>query len=293
MLGRSWAAMLLAGLVASTAAAGTGAVKQRAKAPARSNRGQQQEALQAFPASRLSADDKRLADTVLDHVSLFRRLPEQNIECDGDLYRFLVERPHLLVNLWEAMGITEVTLSRSDDGEFQAGDKAGSEGVVRYLYSSPSLHVIYAEGAFKGVFFAQSIPGRCLLVLRTRYYQVEGRPARLACRLDAFVRVEQRAAEFLAKTFQPLVAQAADHNFRETANFMAMLCHTAQSSPSSVGTLALKLDKVSDEERNEFTSLTDGLAVKAALLRTNRLARKKPRPATSFSDGRSAEAARR
>jgi hypothetical protein len=85
------------------------------------------------------------------------------------------------------------------------------------------------------------------------------------CRLDAFLQVDNVGAGMLAKTFQPLVGAAADHNFQETARFLAALNRAAELNQTGVRQMADRLDQVEEADREEFTAITDQLAAKAAV----------------------------
>jgi hypothetical protein len=87
----------------------------------------------------------------------------------------------------------------------------------------------------------------------------------ITCRLDAFIQLDNVGVEFVAKTFQPLVGKTADHNFRETTAFLSLLSHTAEVNHTGVQQLASKLTKVPPNDRQEFGTLAEKLATKAAL----------------------------
>ena len=66
------------------------------------------DAVRALPLNKLTPQGKQLATKVLNDVTIFRRLPPQLIECDTDMYGFLVDNPDLVINIWEVMGVTKM-----------------------------------------------------------------------------------------------------------------------------------------------------------------------------------------
>jgi hypothetical protein len=225
-------------------------------------------AIASIPFDQLSPNARGKVTDLLDDVSLFRRMPSQRIEVDKELYLFLVEHPDLVVNLWQIMGISDVDLARVDDARFRADDGAGTLADVEFLYCDPQLHILYAEGAYEGALFSKPVTGKCLLVLKSTYGRTRDGAATVTCRLDAFLQLEQMGAAVLARTFQPLVGHAADHNFRETALFMQRLNGAAATNQSFIHEIADQLADVPAEDRERFSELTDRVAVEAALAKS-------------------------
>lgn len=233
-----------------------------------SSREARDEASRAIPFAKLNRNAKVKVSRVLAATTLYRRLPAQMIECDPNLYVFLVEHPDLIVNIWEVLGISDVAVKRLGEKTFSANDKAGTLGRMEFLHCSPELHLLYAEGSYDGPLFGRSIKGNTLLMLRNRYFRnAEGR-IYVRCQLDAFLHVENLGVGVLAKTFQPLVGAAADHNFRETAAFLGSVSRAAEVNYAGMQRMAAKLTSVDVADRERFAALTEQLAVRAALLQT-------------------------
>ncbi len=75
---------------------------------------------------------------VVQNPSLFRRVPVQVIDCDPNLYLFLVRHPEVVVNIWQVMGISRVTLEQTGPDSYKGDDAAGTTGTVRLCYSNLS-----------------------------------------------------------------------------------------------------------------------------------------------------------
>ena len=145
-------------------------------------------ALRSIPFEKLSELDKAKVRSVLANVSLFRRLPVRMIDCDPDLYLFLMRHPDVLANIWETLGISQLQVRQgSAAGTFRVSDKAGTQGAAQIIYQDSDTHLIYGDGAYQGVLAVTPARGRCLLILKSGYvHETDGRHY-IISRLDAFV----------------------------------------------------------------------------------------------------------
>lgn len=261
--------MVVAAVAATIQAAAPGkAAKAPKPASGTSSRAAREDAVRAIPYARLDRAARSKISSVLAHPTIFRCLPAQTIECEPNLYLFLVEHPDLVVNLWEVMGISEVALSQIAEATFDANDKAGTRGRLEYLYRGPELHLVFADGNYTGSLLPRPVNGQCVLLLRTSYLRSSDGRDFIRCKLDAFVRLDNVGVGVLAKTFQPLVLGAADHNFRETVAFLGSVQRAAEFNHAGVQRLAERLENVDTAHRDRFAELTARVAVKAALARS-------------------------
>ncbi len=220
------------------------------------SRAAREDAVRAVPLAKLSVNDKRLVTATLSNASYFRRLPIQVTQCDPDLYLFLVRHPEVVVNIWEVMKISNVTLERTGADSFRAVDGAGTLCDVRYCYSDHETQIIFAEGAYNGPLFKRPIRAKCVFLLKSGYMQETDGRYYVTSRMDAFIDIEHAGVEALAKTLQPLVNRAADYNFVETTAFLGQISHTSEINPVGVGRLAHKLTKLEPNIRQRFAELS-------------------------------------
>jgi hypothetical protein len=235
-----------------------------------STREAREDAVRAVPYAKLGRNARAKVSNVLSSTTLYRRMPSQRVDCDPALFQFVIEHPDLIVNIWQVLGISEVTLNRVGENRFEADDKAGTLGHIDLLHSSSTLHLLLAEGAYEGPLFGRPVRGKVLVLIRhSEAAQTDGRTF-VRCRLDAFLQLENIGAGVLAKTFQPLVGAAADHNFHETVKFLGALNRAAESNPVGMRQMTAKLEHVEADDREEFSELTDQLAANSALLATTK-----------------------
>lgn len=222
-----------------------------------------QSAVRSIPVDQLDADARAKVGSVLSNVSIFRRMPVRVIDCDPNLYLFLVRHPDVIVNIWEVLKISTLKLRQLGPDTYRVAEAVGTLATVEYLYRSHDTHVIYAEGSYHGPLFARPVKGRALLILKSGYVREPDGRYYITTRLDTFVRVEHGGAELLTKTFHPLMGKTADVNFVQTVAFLGSLSRTAEVNSRGVQRLAASLTHVQGEFRQRLAELVADIARKS------------------------------
>ena len=200
---------------------------------------------------------------MLDKVSIYRRLPAQVCHCDPSLYLFLMDHPEVLVNIWQAMGITAMSLHPTGPGAYKIDDGAGTQSDLQILYRDRNTHLVYAEGIYNGPVLKRPVKGRCIVLLRSGYSQQENGAEFVTNRIDAFIHLDRVGAELVAKTFQPLVGKSADENFSEATGFLTRLSLAAEQNPPGMQRLAQHLTRIDPVLQQQFIMLTAAIGDKA------------------------------
>ncbi len=221
-------------------------------------------AIQSLPLDKLDTQARAKAHAVLANVTVFRRMPVRVIDCDPDLYLFLVRHPDVVVNIWNALKLSELELQQIGPQKFRLKEDSGITAELQYLYSSHDTHLIYAEGVYEGAILPRPVKGSGLFLLKSGYIQETDGRYYISSRLDAFVSVEPGAVELVAKAVHPLVGKTADNNFSQTVAFAGSLSRTTELNCRSVERLALQLDCVTPEVRGEFALLAGKIAQKSS-----------------------------
>jgi hypothetical protein len=255
--------VLWPGLDRTGSAAAQGSAR-RESAEGTSSEMARQDALRSIPWERLSPAGRAKAEAVVANQSIFRRLPTKTIDCDPDFYLFLVRHPDVVVNIWEALKISQVQLRQVRANSFQLTEPGGTAISLEFLYRSRELHVIYGEGAYQGPVLSRPLVGRGLVIMKTRYAQQPNGRWHITTRLDSFTAIEPIAAELFTKTISPLLGKTADHNFTQTAAFVGSLSRTAEVNARSVRRLAAQLNHVQPEVRAGFADLAAAIARNSA-----------------------------
>jgi hypothetical protein len=131
-----------------------------AAAKASTSRSAKEEAIAGIPFDKLKADVRARLSDIVEKPSMYRRLPNQKIHCDPDMYLFLVRYPEVVVNIWELMGVTNVKLKRVGQYAFECSDGAGTVAKVELVYGTRDLHLLYVEATYEGPLTGRKVNGR-------------------------------------------------------------------------------------------------------------------------------------
>ncbi|MDX1963333.1 MAG: hypothetical protein SFX18_09280 [Pirellulales bacterium] len=212
---------------------------------------------------------QKKVSSVLEDVSLYRRLPRQTIDCEPDLYLHLIRNPELVVNMWTTLGVTKMVMDRVGQGVFQVQDGEGTKGSVELLASSDELQVIYSEGSYTGPLYPRTVRGRSLILLRSKYHSDARGRMLVSSDLDFFLAIENFGVDLVARTFAPSIGKAADHNFAETALFASKLSRTAETNEPALIRLTEKLQRVTPESKENFLRVASLVDDKLAAVRAD------------------------
>ncbi|GIX00390.1 MAG: hypothetical protein KatS3mg111_3722 [Pirellulaceae bacterium] len=217
-----------------------------------SHRSVRQDAVAAIPFHRLNPELSQRIDAIVRNPSFFRRMPSQRIECDPALFTLLVRRPEIMVNIWDVMGITNVSTRRLSPDTFLADDGMGTRCRCRLVYGTGETHIYYGAGVYDGTLSPREVRGDCVCVLHTQAEQdAEGRWF-VAGTMDVFLKLDSFGADLIARTVGPFIGKTADYNFVETAKFISEIYELCRHNPQVAQLLAQRLDKVTPDVRREF-----------------------------------------
>jgi hypothetical protein len=245
---------------------------------ASSSRTARDEAVRAIPWQRLSPEQKQLTQSIVNGAAIYRRLPTRVIDCDPEMFTFLVQHPEVIADVWRVMGISRVKLDKLSDGAFRGSDGAGTSGSVRFLTSdwgadAKNTALIYANGAYDGKPFVVPLKAQSIVLMRSASIQERNGRRYVTVRADAFIRVDQMAVELVAKSVQPWVNATADRNLVETLTFFSNFSRTAEKNPDGMQRLAAKLTTVDEPTRKELVQLCFQTAGRYSQLERRRASR--------------------
>ena len=241
------------GLLAATHARSANAVTPASQA--NTSRQAREDAIRRIPFQMLDPKTRRKLSRVVSKPTIFRRLPTRTIECDPDMFVFLVRHPEVVVNIWELMGVTSVKVQRTGDYTMRATDGAGTTTNVELVYGSRNQHIIFAEGYYDGSMTRKRLTGRCVMLLTSDYKQDPTKAVRVINQLDVFLQLDNFGADLIARTLHPIMGRTADHNFFESSGFLAQLSTAAEQNSHGVQRLAQRLELVRPEVREQFAGL--------------------------------------
>jgi hypothetical protein len=223
------------------------------------------DAIRAIPLAKLAPEDREKVESVLSNVSVFRRMPVKSVDCDPDMFLFLVRHPDVVVNIWEVFKISRIKLHEIDQGQFEVAETVGADATVEFIYKSPELHVIYGEGTYQGPLLTRPVKGRGVLVLKTGYIREANDRYYVTSRLDSFLTIEPAGAELVTKTLSPVLGKTVDNNFVQTLAFVGSLSRTAEVNSRGVQRLGEQLTHVQPDVRAKFVELAATMPQKKAV----------------------------
>ena len=187
---------------------------------------------------------------------MFRRMPDNVVECDPELYRFLIRHPEVVVNIWQLMGITKVDIERKGPFTLDATDGVGTVTETELVYGTHDTHLIYCEGSYEGPLFPRPLTGRCVLLLKSDFASERDDRWQVTNRLDVFLQVDHVGVDAFTRTLHPLFGKSADLNFVESTKFLERISRTSEENGPGMQRLAERLDKVEPDVRSRFAELT-------------------------------------
>jgi hypothetical protein len=219
-----------------------------------------QDAIRSIPLDKLAADDRAKVASVLSTVSIFRRMPVRVIDCDPDMYLFLVRHPDVVVNIWEIMKVSRLQLRQIEENQFQITEPAGTVAKFAFVHRSHDVHVLYGEGTYEGSLLSRPVKGRGVLVLKCGYVRETNGRYYITSRLDCFLTIEPMGAELIGRTVSPLLGKTVDNNFAQTMAFVGSLSRTAEVNSRGVQRLATQLTHVQPDVRNQFAQVAASMS---------------------------------
>ncbi len=254
----AWVILSASGIAATPSTNGNESMEATGSTAARKS------AIQSIPYDKLDADARTKINSVLNNVTVFRRLPTRVVNCDPDLYLFMVRHPDVVVNIWEVLGVGQLQLRQTAVDTFRIVETEGTTTTLEYLYHGRDMHIVYGEWTYTGPLLARKISGRCLAILKTAYMRDAEGHYYITSRMDGFLDVESGAADMLARTLQPLVTKNVDNNFIQTVSFIGSLSKTSEVNSKGMQRLAGRLTHVQAETRQQLTDVVTGVAQRSA-----------------------------
>ena len=203
-----------------------------------SSRAAKQRAIDSLPYQHLTERAKQSLNRVLKSPSFYRRLPATSIEADPEYLQFLIRHPEVIVNIWQLMGVTQMSCERTGAFSLKTNDGAGTISDLELMFGSQDLHIFYGRGTYEGAVIRRPLSGNCVLIVRTSYQPGPSGTPIATNELDVFLKVDNATANLVAKTLQPLIGPTADHNFVESLKFVQRLNDTTERNGPGVQKMA-------------------------------------------------------
>lgn len=227
-----------------------------------------EQALRSIPMDQLNRETQEKLSPILNRPSIYRRLPVTSVDIDPDYYLHLVRHPEVIINIWQLMGVTQMTAERTAPFTLATDDGVGTLGKVELVYGNNDTHIYYCEGDYKGSVLTRNLRGKCVIVLKTNYQLNAKGETTAVSQLDIFLKIENATLGLIAKTLHPLIGKTADHNFVESIKFLERLNETTVKNGPGVQGMANRLETLTPEVRQEFIKIA-GLVYDRAQAKVN------------------------
>ena len=242
--------------VAGTSPASAQQFTQLTKAT--SSRAAKADAIRSIPYKNLSREAQKRLALVMSKPTMYRRMPLTMIQCDPELHRFAIRHPEVIVNIWQLMGITQVTAERIAPYVLKCNDGVGTITDIELIYGDQDTHILLCEGSYEGPLFRKPLQGRCVLVLRSGAVPAKD-GFQITNQLDIFLQIDHAGLDIFAKTLHPLLGKSADVNFTESMKFVERMSHAAATNNSGMQHMVSRLDQVQPVIRQQFAQVVDNV----------------------------------
>ena len=230
------------------------------KSEGTSTREAREAAVQRIPFQQLTPEAGARLKTVVASSSYFRSMPTETVDCDPEMFAFLVRHPEVIVNIWEVMDVTKVSVQRRGPYELHGSDGAGTSSKMDLVFGNDSMHIYFANGAYQGNLWARELNGKCVVILHNRPGTLANGKPGIVASMDVFMKLDNLGADLVVKTLGPLMGKTADYNFTECSAFFSQISQTAQCNPYGIQQLAKRLTKVDPKIREQFIATTNSVA---------------------------------
>lgn len=241
---------------------------QRQLPSGNSSREARDSAVQGIPYNQLTSQAAGKIRAVVEHSSFFRRMPTQVIDCEPEMFTFLVRNPEVIVNIWDVMAITRVSLQRLSQYQHQGDDGSGTRCKIDLVFGNDQLHVYQVNGSYQGNLWPKELLGQSVIVLHHSKSTNSDGSSQVTVKMDVFLKIENIGADLVVRTLGPLVSRSADYNFIECVAFVSQVSQAAVTNPQGLQNLASRLQKIDPIVREQFIA-----TAKSVRERSSRLAK--------------------
>lgn len=210
----------------------------------------------------LSQNDVLRLQSVLNNVTVFRRLPVYQVESDKSMVMFMVNHPDAVVNIWEKMGISQISVRERGDGLYEVSDIAGTSGWMKRLWVGENGILYYLEGRYQGALLKNDVRGKALVLARFSSSRNSEGTEVINCYVDTFLSLEQKSADLGVRLLFPMLGKVADNNLEQTLAFVRWYSDGCKSSPALLTSYAMELNNIRMETRQGLARQTQMMAAR-------------------------------
>jgi hypothetical protein len=208
-----------------------------------------------IPWKKLDEKTRTKLEEVVEQPTVYHRTPSEVFACSPELYLLLLNEPVLTLELWRSLGNADATLEAVGPNQFEGKDGHASNGRWEFVYRSPELTVIYAEGQYHGPLLGSTLETKSVLVLRAAYFQERDGKQYVKHQLDGYVKADAGSLKPVAKALKPLFQKSVESTMQESLWFVSLLCKYSMYDPHTIARCLDQTDKSDDPAKVRMQKL--------------------------------------
>jgi hypothetical protein len=221
-----------------------------------SSRNTLHDALKRLPLDELTREQREQVQEVLDHRSMFRRLPAISIDASPEVYNHFTHNPESVVGIWRVLGISKFTMEQTGPTVWYGDAGDGSTGTIDVLSRTSNRHLLLCKGKYKSPLLARPIEATAVMHLQTQYQKGENLEPKVVHGVDLFVMFPSNTIDTVARVIAPVSHMIADRNFRELSLFVRFMNVAMERQPGWVEQTIQRIDGINREQRLELMKVS-------------------------------------
>ncbi|MCH7686582.1 MAG: hypothetical protein IH899_07875 [Planctomycetes bacterium] len=221
-----------------------------------SGRTARQAGIEQLPLENMTVENRKNADEILEHVSMFRELPILQFDVEPAVYLYFTQHPEVAVSIWRVLEISKFQMRQTKADEYFAETSDGTSGTIRVLHRGNNQQVILCRGVYKSPLFSKPLQADAIIHLKTQFLKVEDGRSQVRHRAWMYVSFSSKTVEMAAKLISPVSNLIIDRNFQEISLFLNLMSMSMARQPGWVENIASKLEGVEKTRRKELLDLT-------------------------------------
>jgi hypothetical protein len=211
------------------------------------------------PWQHMNEKQRHKLEAIIAEPTVYHCAPSEVFLGSRELYALLLHEPRLTLELWKGLDVTSADMEQVEPGHYRGSDGKGSKGQWEFVYTSPELSVIYAEGEYRGPLLGGSLKTQSVVLLRTIYFQERDGKQYVKHQAMAFVRVDSGSLKLLAKAMRPVLQKSVEATVQESMWFVSLMCRYVHHDPHDVARLVGNAQSVPAEARDQLLKMLEPL----------------------------------
>lgn len=209
-----------------------------------------------LPMKFLSETEQSRVNAVLARNSLFRRLPQIDLDAEPEVYSWFTRNPEVAVSTWRVLKISEFKLEPVGHNTWRGEAQDGSKGTIEVLHHTTGSQLLLCEGEYKTPLLARPIRATAVMHLQTQFKRNASGDGHVTHGVDLFVAFPSQTVDTVARVISPVSNMIADRNFKELSLFVRFMSIAMQKQPGWVEQLATRLEDITPKQREELLNMS-------------------------------------